>query len=199
MICAKHTTTSKEVDIMTILMTPQVTGSKLTALTNATSPAEMQTLFINVVHHALVFGNANLERMTKLRDSKAPTAFKAGLVKHMPIKWDKEAQGYKFDADKATNLRLELGVKYEAGTIEETAAVLPELFAKVERQAPKPFELATYLAQVAKRLEKEGITNADDIAGLIAVLANNEDMTAAARTAAFKHMSADESNLQAAV
>lgn len=166
-------------------LTNKQTASRLTALNNATKPEALQELFANLVYQALVHGNGNRERLAVLRDNKgAPQKFKVGLMKHMPMKWDKTAKQYNFDAEKANELRLELGIEYQTSTFEEVAEALPDLFAKRERQTAE-FNMADYLAKVAKKLDKEGIANADDLVGLVALLANNPEATKAAQRAAY--------------
>lgn len=159
-------------------------NAAFTKIINCNSEEHLQEVFCNLVHHALVHGNASLERMAALRNSKAPAKFKSALLKHMPVKWDKTAQQYGYDKDKATKLRVELMIQYGVDDFELTCAALPFIFEKAERQA-KEFVLADYLAQVAKKLDKEGIANADDLVGLVSLLANNPDATKAAIHAAY--------------
>ena len=166
------------------LMTIKAANAELTRLTNLTSEASLQNLFANLVYHALVHGNASLEKLALLRDSKAPAKFKSGLIKHLPVKWDKAAKQYNFDAEKANDLRLEYGIEYGESTFDDVVEVLPPLFAKVKADK-KEFILADYLATVAKKLDKEGIANADDLVGLVSLLANNPDATRAAVHAAY--------------
>ena len=163
-------------------------NTKLTSLNNSTAPEALQELFANLVYHALVHGNASRERLAALRDNKgAPAKFKAGLMKFMPVKWDRTAKQYNFDGEKANALRLELGITYGESSFEEVADALPYLFEKQPRQ-PKDFVLADYLAQVARKLDKEGVANADALVGLVAALANNDDATQAAVRAAYAHL-----------
>lgn len=160
-------------------------NSKLTSLNNATSPEALQELFANLVFHALVHGNASRERLATLRDNAgAPAKFKTGLLKFMPVKWDKKTRQYNFDGEKADALRLELGITYGESSFEQVADALPYLFEKQARE-PKDFNLADYLAQVAKKLDANGIGNADDLIGLVHLLANNPDATKAAIHAAY--------------
>lgn len=161
-------------------------NSKLTSLNNATAPEALQELFANLVYHALVHGNASRERLAALRDNAgAPAKFKAGLLKHMPVKWDRAAKQYNFDVAKADALRLELGITYGESSFEDVADALPYLFEKQPRQ-PKDFVLADYLAQVAKKLDANGIANADAVIAVASAMLNNPAATKAAVQAVYK-------------
>lgn len=161
------------------------TKAAMTRLNSATKPEALQELFTNVVFHALIHGNVCREQLAEMRDNKgAPAKFKAGLIKHMPVKWDKAAKQYNYDKEKGVELCAELGVVYSETSFEELADVLPELFAKVEK-AKTEFNLADYLAKVAKKLDKEGVTNADKLMALVRVCMNDDAVTARAGAAAY--------------
>lgn len=155
------------------LLTGKLTGSRLTSVINATDDKHLQELFCNLVYHALINDNANLERMGRLRTSQAPSKFKAALGKFMPIKWDKEAEKYTFDSVKADKLRCDLGIS-KSDYFEVVVQALPEIFKKEDEKKAAPVDTVEKVAtNVANRLNKLKVENSDNIAQVMATLANN--------------------------
>lgn len=159
--------------------------TKLTSIAAANNTASLQEVFANVVYNGLVHNNIMAEQMKALRDSAAPAKLKAGLAKHMPMTWNKKAERYEFSTKKAETLRLELGIEFRESTIEQVAEVLPELFAKVEREQVE-FNLDDYLAKVATKLDKEGVQDADSIIAIAKYLSANPDKVADAMSVLFE-------------
>lgn len=156
---------------MKTLTTSQL-KTKLSAIANANSTENMTTVITHCVYNGLIHNNIMPEHMKVIRNSNAPQQFKAALSKHMPMAWNKEKDSYEFNKVKAEKLLLELGLEFRESSLDEVAASLPELFAKKEHTTTQ-FNLDTYVANIAKKLAKEGYDNADEIAAITAMLARN--------------------------
>lgn len=153
--------------------------TKLTSIASANNADNLQAVFVNVVYQSLVMGNNMPEHIKAVRDSSAPQAFKAALGKYLPLTFNKTKQVYEYSRVRAEKLRTELGIELVndeyVATIDELAAKLPALFAKAEA-TEKEFDLHAYCANIQKKLDKEGITNADSIVGIMELLARNPSL-----------------------
>lgn len=156
--------------------------TKLTSIANANSESNLQSVFVNTVYQSLVMGNNMPDHVLAIRNSTAPQAFKAALIKYLPLQFNKAKQVYEYRRTSAEKLRTELGIELASdtyvATIDEVAAKLPNLFATVEKDV-KAFDLHAYLANVQKKLDKEGVACADAIIGIAEMLARNPALVGA--------------------
>lgn len=169
--------------------------TRLTSIATANDSGRLQEVFVNVVYQSLVMGNNMPEHVKAIRDSAAPSAFKSGLLKHLPLVWNKANGVYEYKRDRAEKLRTQLGIELsgptQCMTIDEVAAKLPDLFAKKEAE-PAPFNAEEYAAKVGLKLTKEGF-DGQNIGDLLALLlARPELLSAAVHGAADAMYAADE-------
>lgn len=153
--------------------------TKLTSIANANDAGNLQSVFVNTVYQSLVMGNNMPEHVLAIRNSSAPQAFKAALGKYLPLRFNKAKAVYEYSRTSAEKLRTELGVELaneqHVCSIDELADKLPAIFAKEEKEA-QAFDLHAYCVNVQKKLDKEGIANADSIIGIMEMLARNPGM-----------------------
>jgi hypothetical protein len=169
--------------------------TRLTSIAAANDNSRLQEVFVNVVYQSLVMGNNLPEQVKAVRDSAAPSAFKSGLLKHLPLVWNKTNEQYEYKRERAEQLRTRLGLELagatQCATIDDVAAKLPDLFAKKET-VPAEFNAEEYAVRVGLKLTKEGYDgqNIGDLLSLL--LARPELLKAATQGAAEAMYAADE-------
>ena len=151
---------------------------------NAVNESNLQDLFINAVYHGLVHGNILPAQLKLVRDSNLVGKFKAALAKHMPAKWDKKAERYVYDANKAERLLSTLGLERTHSTLEQGADALPAIFEG--EKAKREYNRAEYLVTISKKLTKEGEPEVDSIIGIMAALLESPELCADAMKAIVK-------------
>lgn len=169
--------------------------TRLTSIAAANDNSRLQEVFVNTVYQSLVMGNNMPEQIKAVRDSSAPSAFKSGLLKHLPLVWNKAAAQYEYKRERAEQLRTSLGLELVGPTqcmsIDEVAAKLPALFEK-KATDPAPFNAEEYALRVGLKLTKEG-HDGQNIGDLLALLlARPELVKAATQGAADAMYAADE-------
>lgn len=166
-------------------LTLKAVSTQINAIVRDSNPEHLQAVFVNAVYHGLIHGNIMPTAMKALRNSEAPSKLKAAINKYMPMKWNKAKARYEFNTAKRDKLHGELNVNSDT-TLEALAEALPtELFAKAPRKQTE-YNRAEYLANVAKKLEKEGEPQVEAIIGLMAALLETPELTKAAAQAVFK-------------
>jgi len=165
-------------------LTLKAVSTRINTIVRDSNPEQLQEVFVNAVYHGLIHGNIMPAAMKALRNSDAPSKLKASINKYMPMKWNKAKARYEHNAAKRDKLYGELGVNADT-TLEALAEALPaELFAKTPRKVSE-YNRAEYLANVAKKLEKEGEPEVEAIMGLMAALLENPEHVKAASKAVF--------------
>ena len=148
--------------------------TKLTSIASANDAGNLQAVFVNVVHQSLVMGNNMPEHILAVRNSNAPQAFKAALAKYLPLTYNKAKNAYEYSRVKAEKLRTMLGVELAneqyVCLVDELAAKLPDIFEKAPRLS-KEFDLDDYCKKVGEKLGKEGVSNGDMLAQILAHMA----------------------------
>lgn len=156
--------------------------TKLTSIASANDAENLQAVFVNVVYQSLVYGNNMPEHVLAVRNSTAPQPFKAALGKYLPLTWNKAKQVYEYSRIKAEKLRtalaIELASEKRVMTVDEVANVLPSIFEKAG-PVEKEFDLHAYCVNVQKKLDKEGVSNAEAIIGIMEILARNPELVGA--------------------
>lgn len=156
--------------------------TKLTSIANANDTGNLQAVFVNVVYQSLVMGNNMPDHIAAIRNSQAPQPFKAALAKYLPLSWNKAKQVYEYSRVKAEKLRtalaIELASEKRVMTVDEVAGVLPAIFDKAQA-VEKEFDLHAYCVNVQKKLDKEGVPNAEAITGIMEILARNPELVGA--------------------
>ncbi|AAM28349.1 hypothetical protein [Vibrio phage VpV262] len=161
--------------------------SNIRSIVRNSNPAHLQEVFASTIWHGLIHSNIMPAAMKALRDSDAPSKLKAGISKYMPMKWDKKREAYVFNAAKREKLLSDLALTDES-SFEDLANSLPQLFEK--KSEPTAYSRDAYLANVAKKLEKEGEQNVQDIIGLVSAMLDNPELVSAAAKAVFKQTAA---------
>lgn len=167
--------------------------TKLTSIARANDKTALQEVFVNVVYQSLVYGNNVPTHIKMIRDSEAPKAFKSGLIKHLPLSYNKEKDVYEHVRTKAEKMRAALGVELASGkggiSLDDFAKLLPDLFAKADKKDKKDkpaFDAAAYATKVAKQLGDAGVGRAADIADLLLIMLTNQDAVTILAHAAIK-------------
>ncbi|MFG1549524.1 hypothetical protein ABMA80_16010 [Halobacteriovorax sp. FRX-3] len=160
--------------------------SSIRSIVRNSNPEHLQQVFASTIWHGLIHSNIMPAAMKALRDSDAPSKLKAGISKYMPMKWDKKREAYVFNPTKREKLLSDLALT-EQSSFEDLANSLPQLFEK--KSEPTPYNRDAYLANVAKKLEKEGEQNVQDIIGLVNAMLNSPELVKAAGKAIFEHAS----------
>lgn len=169
--------------------------TRLTSIAAANDAGRLQEVFVNVVYQSLVMGNNMPEHIKAVRDSSAPTAFKSGLLKHLPLVWNKTKEVYEYKRERAEKLRTSLGIELTSEThvmtIDEVADKLPALF-ECKAVEPAAFNAEEYATKVGLKLTKEGFDGQNIGELLVLLLARPELLTAATKGAADAMYAADE-------
>lgn len=147
----------------------------ITATINANNTDKLQEIFVNVVFNGLVHNNIMSEQMKSLRDSNVHGKLKAGVSKFMPMKWNKDEERYEFNNTKAEKLRAEYGIEFRNTSFDDLSTILPNLFESKEN-APKEFNLTEYVANIQKKLIKEGVKDADLICSTLLMQATDNSL-----------------------
>ena len=152
--------------------------TKLTSIASANSVDNLQAVFVNVVYQSLVMGNNMPDHIKAVRDSSAPQQFKAALGKYLPLTFNKSKQVYEYSRKKAETLRTALAIELASDarvmTVDEVAAVLPDIFEKVGR-IEREFDLKAYCTSVGKKLGNNGVGQSELLAQVLEMLASNPD------------------------
>lgn len=164
--------------------------TKLSSIAGANDKAALQEVFVNVVYQSLIYGNNMPDHMLAIRNSEAPTAFKAALIKWLPLAFNKTSQVYEYSRTKAEKLRTSLGVELANDNVvislDDFADLLPDVFAKADKRDKPAFNAAAYATKVAKQLGDAGVGRAADIADLLLLMLTNQDAVAIMAHAAIK-------------
>lgn len=158
--------------------------TKLTSIAGANDKSNLQEVFVNTVYQSLIYGNNVPVHVKMVRDSEAPKAFKSGLIKHLPLSFNKDKDVYEYVRTKAEKLRTQLGVELasEKGVIslDDFAKLLPDLFAKpAKKDEDKAFDAAAYATKIAKQLGDAGVGRAADIADLLLIMLTHPEKVSA--------------------
>lgn len=160
-------------------LTLKAVSTRINTIVRDSNPEQLQEVFVNAIFHGLVHGNIMPAAMKALRNSDAPSKLKAAINKFMPMKWNKAKARYEHNAAKRDKLYSELGIDGDS-TLEALAEALPsELFAKTPRKVSE-YNRAEYLANVAKKLEKEGEPEVEAIMGVMSALLESPELVGAA-------------------
>lgn len=160
-------------------LTLKAVSTRINTIVRDSNPDQLQEVFVNAIFHGLVHGNIMPAAMKALRNSDAPSKLKAAINKYMPMKWNKAKARYEHNAAKRDKLYSELGIDGDS-TLEALAEALPaELFAKTPRKVSE-YNRAEYLANVAKKLTKEGEPEVEAIMGVMSALLESPELVGAA-------------------
>lgn len=152
-------------------------NTRCTSILNAVNEERLQETFVNIVYQALVHGNFNREFLVALRDSKAPGKFKSAVGKYMPVKYVKADNTYVFDSNKRAKLITELCLR-DSNDFELVAAALPLIFADPGKGKAAD-TVDKVVSNVARRLTKLDVAQADGIAELVRMMAERPELVGA--------------------
>lgn len=150
----------------------------ITNVAKSVDTTKLQTLLVNVCFQAAVNANWNRKSFAVLWESNLSKDFKTSLAKHMPVGFDKNTNQFEFSAKKAASIlkKLEFTADQEI-TFDMFAAAMP-VFTKKPTSATAGDSLDKLQNNIASRLEKLGIENAQNIADIVKMLATSPSILA---------------------